>query len=270
MVSDWLKSLESQVLLAHILGRSRTWLLTHPQTPLTPAQRSQMQRAWQQLENGEPLPYLLGKWEFFGLEFEVSPAVLIPRPETELLVETALAFARAQPQPVYRCIDVGTGSGILPICLATHLPQAQCLATDLSAAALRVAKRNAQKHGVQNRVQWVQTNLLQGLALPPFDILTANLPYIPSAALRELPIFGREPSLALDGGADGLDLFRGLFALLTVSRAKGRLLLLEMEYRQGAALRALAREAFPDADIRIQKDLAGLERMLVVDFSSNV
>ncbi|MCS6992797.1 MAG: peptide chain release factor N(5)-glutamine methyltransferase [Anaerolineales bacterium] len=273
MTKSDLPSLEKQILLAHITGHSRSWVLAHPELTLTPAQQAALEEASRQLQAGVPLPYILGHWEFFGLDFEVSPDVLIPRPETELLIETALAWTQTHPPlgPVYRFIDVGTGSGIIPVTLATHLPSAEFLATDISPAALKIARRNAAKHGVAERIHFLQADLLPdetALAMAEqttADLLTANLPYIPTATLETLEIFGREPTLALDGGPDGLQLIRRLLAQVTAKRLAVRLILLEIEYRQGMAVITLARQHFPAARIEIKRDLAGHDRLLVVD-----
>ncbi len=265
MINQYPRTLEWQVLLAHISGRSRTWLLSHPEAQLTPEQETALAAAASQLNAGVPLPYILGHWEFYGLDFLISPEVLIPRPETELLVDTALAWLRSRPQPSYRFLDVGTGSGILPVTLATLVPGAELLATDISPAALAIARRNAEKYGLDTRISFLEADLLpETLAHGSWDILTANLPYIPSATLRELPIFGREPTLALDGGPDGLELIRRLLADITARKLAVGLILLEIETRQGPALQSLAREQFPTAVIEIKKDLAGHDRLAVI------
>lgn len=263
-MNPWLKTPETRLLLAHISGKDKSWWLTHPENLPSPAEQQALQAAFNRFQAGEPLPYILGRWEFYGLEFEVSPEALIPRPETELLIDTAWRWLKKK-SPLgtgLRCLDVGTGSGIIPITLASLLPQANFVASDISAAALSLARRNAIKHKVSERIHFVQADLAGFLSSSTrFDLLSANLPYIPSAALRELPIFGREPTLALDGGADGLELIRRLIAQVAAHRLPWGLFLLEMEYRQGAALKALLQETFPDADISIQKDLAGLNRL---------
>ncbi len=243
---------------------------------------------------------MLGHWEFFWLDFIVTPDVLIPRPETELLIEFALAHARAHPNLACRFIDIGTGSGIIPVTLATRLPTAQFLATDISPAALRIARLNAERHHVADRIRFVECDLLpmvdggqwtvdsgrwmgSGFTVNRqssivnrqssivnhqskiVNIITANLPYIPSETLRELPIFGKEPTIALDGGADGLEVIRRLLDRLAATRLGLGRILLEIENRQGAAVAALAREKFPGADIQIKKDLAGRDRLAIVE-----
>lgn len=285
MIDRFRQTLEGQVLLAHIAGKNRAWVLAHPEMRLTPGQEAALEAAARQLQAGIPLPYILGHWEFFGLDFDVSPDVLIPRPETELLIETALAWARTHPplNPVYRFIDIGTGSGIIPVTLAVHVPSAEIIATDISPAALAVARKNAQKHRMDERIRFERADLLDNLIFEyssirgsnieysntrTFDILTANLPYIPTETLKELDVFGKEPTLALDGGPDGLQLISRLLDQITAKRVTARLILLEIENRQGQAVEALARQRFPAADIQIKKDLAGHDRLAVILLSN--
>jgi len=257
--------LDAQVLLAHYTGHNRAWLLSHPEASLTIEQEKGLKKAIHKLQIGVPLPYVLGHWEFFGLDFCITPATLIPRPETELLLETALAYVRSQPQADFRFLDIGTGSGIIPICLAAHVPQSRLIATDISSAALKIARLNAERHGVFERIQFIKADLLpDDLPSQKFDIICANLPYIPSEILRHLDVFGKEPSLALDGGTDGLVLIRKLMAELAVAQSPFSMLLLEIEQSQGAAVSALARGTFPSANVRIQRDLAGFDRLAII------
>jgi release factor glutamine methyltransferase len=211
---------------------------------------------------------VLGHWEFFGLDFEVTPDVLIPRPETELLVEKAIAWLQAS--PVRRTVaDVGTGSGVIAISIALNVQDVQILATDISSEALQVAQRNARKFGVADRVQFVQCDLL-----PPqpvmftteqhLDLLCANLPYIPTATLHELPVYGREPTLALDGGNDGLDLYRRLMQLAPGWMAPNALCLFEIEATRGIPALNLAYDMYSEAEIHLHKDLTGLDRLLEI------
>ncbi len=273
-------SLDAQVLLAHLTGHPRAWLLAHPSATLTPPAIQNLEASLQKLEAGLPLPYLLGEWEFFGLKFNITPDVLIPRPETELLVETALAWLNHSPLPAGRgtsgkgvyAVDVGTGSGCIAISLAVHCPQLHLLATDLSPAALEVARHNAQKHGVADRITFLEADLLDfpsppsSLRLYPssFSLITANLPYIPTATLHTLDVYGREPTLALDGGPDGLTLIRRLLTQAVTHLAPGGLMLLEIEATQGQLASTLARHHFPDAHIQIHPDLAGHNRLLSI------
>ena len=254
--------LDAQTLLAAVLHRERAWLLAHPEARLTPRQHRRLRRACTRLAQGEPLPYVLGYWHFYGRKFAVTPAVLIPRPETETLVEHALAWLRQHPAR-RQIADVGTGSGILAVTLAAEIADARITATEISPAALAVAADNARRHRVADRIAFVETDLLA--ALPgPFDLIVANLPYIPTAALESLPVARREPREALDGGADGLALIRRLLAQAPARLAPDGLLLLEIAADQGEAARTLAAGAFPQAEVRLHRDLAGRARVVAV------
>lgn len=278
MIAEWLQrlkqrlagvsesaSLDAQTLLAHVTGRSRTWVLAHPEAALTQAQEQVLGAALERLEGGEALPYVLGRWAFYGLDFSLTPDTLIPRPETELLVETALAWLGAHPGRRW-ALDVGTGSGCIAVTLAVHAPDLRLLASDVSYPALRVARGNARQHAVAGRIWPLACDLLPPAARR-FDLICANLPYIPSAKLATLAVARREPRLALDGGPDGLDLVRRLLRRAPGALAPGGLLLLEIEASQGASACALARAAFPVAEVRVVADLAGRERLLWVSTS---
>lgn len=249
------------MLLAHILGVNRTWIMAHPETLLSPIQMQHLNRLLTRLKKGEPLPYVIGRREFFGLIFQVTPDVLIPRPETELLVEEALAWLGARPER-RSAADVGTGSGCVAITLAVHIPDLQVSASDLSPAALQIASANAEEHGVASRIHFQQADLLAPPSGPSYDLICANLPYIPTATLHGLQVNKTEPTLALDGGPDGLDLIRRLLLQAPRRLAAGGLLLLEIEANQGLAARQLAQTVFPTARIDILPDLASLDRLL--------
>ena len=256
---------DAQKLLTHITGCNRAWLLSHPEATLSAEQTSRLETTIHQLQAGIPLPYVLGKWEFFGLDFVVTPDVLIPRPETELLVETALAYIRSHPQSEYKFLDIGTGSGIIPVSLGVHVPQSRMVATDISHAALKVARLNAGRHGLTERIEFIEADLIPtGLQLATFDIISANLPYIPTETLHTLEIFGKEPDLALDGGPDGLDVIRKLITRMTDQKLGECLCLFEIEQRQGMAVSRMLRQAYPNANLRIQRDLAGFDRLAVL------
>jgi release factor glutamine methyltransferase len=236
-------ALDAQVLLAHVLEQPRAWLLAHPETELTPAQAAAFETCLVRLERGEPLPYLLGHWEFYGLEFIINPSVLIPRPETELLVETALAWLRAHPDR-RQAVDVGAGSGCIAVSLAKLVPDLQVTAVDISSAALDVIRLNASRHGVAERIHCQQSDLLTG-AHGPFDLICANLPYIPTGTLADLPVAAYEPRQALDGGPDGLQVIRRLLDQSCLYLSPGGLLLVEIENRQGKAVMDLAGRCSP-------------------------
>lgn len=261
-------ALEAQVLLAHVLQKPRAWLLAHPEAEYSPTQEQVLQDCAARRLNGEPLPYLLGHWEFYGLDFLVTCHVLIPRPETELLVEQALTWLRKHPA-ARRAIDIGTGSGCIAIALASQSPGLHVVATDLSMPALTLARQNADRHELAGRITFLQADLLElTLESQPFDLIAANLPYIPSQTLAELPVSRFEPTLALDGGEDGLDLIRRILSQAPAQLSPGGCLLLEIEHRQGNPVLSLAQAAFPQAHIRLLPDLSGHDRLLIVDLSS--
>jgi release factor glutamine methyltransferase len=261
-------ALDASVLIAHIIRKPRTWVMAHPELTLNSGQQKQLDDSLARLERGESCPNVLGHWEFFGLEFYVTPDVLIPRPETELLVEKAIAWL--QESPVRRTIaDVGTGSGAIAISIAMNVPDAHILATDLSLNALEVARRNALKFDVIDRIDFVQCDLLPYHIDPlpterHFDLICANLPYIPTDTLHRLPVFGREPTLALDGGADGLDLIRRLLSIGPNWLAPNGMILLEIEATRGIQALNLACDLFSEGIIHLHQDLAGQDRLLEI------
>jgi release factor glutamine methyltransferase len=259
--------LDAQVILAHVIGHPRTWLIAHLETPLTPPQIDSAHRAFARLKAGEPLPYIIGHWEFYGLDFNITKDVLIPRPETELLVEKAISWLTSRPE-ARSVVDVGTGSGAIAISIAAHISDAQILATDISPAALQVAKSNAKKFNVGNQIEFMECDLLPNSAfsLQPsaFDLICANLPYIPTETLNNLPIYGNEPTLALDGGPDGLDPYRRLLKLAPAWLAPNGKILLEIESTQGAQILSLAHDTFENATINLHHDLAGHDRILEI------
>lgn len=260
--------LDASVLIAHIINKPRTWVMAHPELTLTPTQQNQLNESLMRLENGEPFPYVLGHWEFFGLDFDVTPDVLIPRPETELLVEKAIAWLLES--SVRRTIaDIGTGSGAIAVSLAVNIPDADLLATDISPQALQVAKRNAQKMGADSRIEFVECDLLPNKITftnnhLPFDLVCANLPYIPTQTLSQLPIFGREPTVALDGGVDGLELILRLLNIAPEWLAPNALILLEIEATLGIQAFNLAYDLFNQAEIHLHQDLTGRDRLLEI------
>ena len=254
--------LDVQVLLAHILCQKRAWLLAHPEEPLNQKQHKEFKDGLTCLEKGEPLPYLLGEWEFYGLSFSVTPDVLIPRPETEILVETAINWLKTEDKKL-AIVDVGTGSGIIPICIASHHSDVFISAIDISGGALKIAKKNASRHGVSDRIDFLQNNLLSDMETK-FDLITANLPYIPTETLKDLAVHKFEPRLALDGGDDGLVLIQRLLEHAPQRLNPGGLILLEIEYRQGEVVKEMAFVAFPNAQITVQPDLAGHDRFVLI------
>jgi len=255
-------ALEARVLACHVLGQTAAWVQTHPEHELTQAQAQALDSLVERLQKDVPLPYLTGRQEFFDLNFTVNEAVLIPRPETELLVERALSWLSEHPH-THSVADVGTGSGCIAVTLAHKRPGLHITAVDRSPAALEVARQNARVHGVEARINFRLSDLLDA-APGPFDVVCANLPYIPSADVNGLEVSRHEPLLALDGGPDGLDLIRRLLAQLPMRLAPGGLALFEIEYRQGQSSAYLARGVLPGAQIQVLTDLAGLDRILEV------
>lgn len=258
--------LDARLLLAHICQRPPAWVLAHPEAMLTPLQQQTLTAALARLEAGEPLPYVLGEWEFYGQPFFVSPAALIPRPETELLVEQALAWLGAHPA-ARKIVDVGTGAGGIAVSLARRFPTLSVVAVDLSWSALQVARRNVERAGLAHRISLVQADLM----LPGssrFDLVCANLPYIPSGKLPGLAVARHEPLLALDGGPDGLALFRRLLEDLPARLAFPALVLLEIEASLGLAASELARRTFPSAAVQVLPDLAGLDRLVRIQLGA--
>jgi len=259
-------TLDAQVLLAHAIGKTRTWILAHPDAPLSSEQKEYLHQSVNRIELGEPLPYVLGRWEFYGLDFSISPDVLIPRPETEILVDMAKAWFFEHPSMRF-AVDIGTGSGCIAISLAVNTPDLVILASDISLPALKVAQQNINQHNVTKRVFPVTSYLF-----PPtkkrFDLICANLPYIPMKRLHKLEIFGREPDLALDGGTHGLDLIEEFILEAPQYLFEGGIMLLEIDSSQGAIIKDLARGVFPNAIVDVMNDLAGEERLVSIQTTS--
>jgi len=266
--------LTAEVLLAHTLNVSRAQLLAHPERELSEAEQLQFTIAVQRAAEGEPLAYILGHKEFHGLDFLVNQHVLVPRPETELLVDLAVEFlstrVREGISSELKVLDVGTGSGCIAVTLAVKRPQANVTALDISEEALAVAQENAARHGVAQRVTFAKSDLLTALRQLPthFHLITANLPYIATDEARALPVSRHEPLLALDGGPDGLLWVRRLLVDAPRHLHAGGLLLLEIGHTQGQAAQTLAQAAFPAARVQIHQDLAGLDRIISVRLRS--
>lgn len=256
-------ALDAEVLLAHVTGLDRAGLYRQWERSLSEEEEARFFALAGRRLSGEPVAYLTGHKEFMGLDFVVNPHVLIPRPETELLVETALELL--PPSPVV--VDAGTGSGAIAVSLAALHPGALVYATDCSPEALAVAGLNAERHGVAGRVFFCQGDLLEPLSgcIPAggVDLIAANLPYISREDLPGLPREVRlfEPSLALDGGAGGLELYRRLIPAAAGFLKQGGYLLMEIGYDQGREMTELL--AQPAWEAAILKDLAGLDRLVV-------
>jgi release factor glutamine methyltransferase len=259
-------SLDAQVLVAHCMEKPRSWVLAHPEALLNDRQYDAIVQASNRLYRGEPLPYVLGHWEFFGIDFKLTPDVLIPRPETELLVERGLDWLRLHPTS-RQIIDVGTGSGCIAIALAMNIPNLHILLADISPQALKVARVNAENYGLCDRLEFQQADLLEGIA-GPCAVICANLPYIPTLVLKNLPVIDKEPQLALDGGIDGIELINRLLYQARSRLSPGGLILLEIEASQGAEAVKLAQALYPAAKVNLLKDLSGQDRCLEIERSN--
>ncbi len=260
--------LDAELLLAHTLGLNRAAILAHPDRLLTPKQLTRFRDLVTRRAAREPLPYITGHREFFDLDFVVDARVLIPRPETELLIEHALRIARTMPEPL-EIADVGAGSGAIAVTLAVHLPHATVYALDDSSGALAVTAENARRHNVAGRVQCRQGDLLAPLP-GPVNLIAANLPYVAAGELANLlpEIRDYEPLAALVGGLDGLESIHRLLATAGPYLHPGGALLLEISASQGVAATTLARRYFPTADVQLHRDYAGLDRLVIVQLSS--
>ena len=260
--------LEAEVLLASVLAMPRHLIYVYPEEGVSPQQGQMLARMVERRLAREPLAYVLGHWEFYGLDFAVGTDALIPRPETELLVERALVLAGTRPVPEEVVIaEAGTGSGAISISLALHLPLARIYATDLSQDALAMARLNAARHGVADRVALLQGDLLEPVP-PRADLIVANLPYLPTGRIDSLqPEIRWEPRMALDGGPDGLGLIRRLLHQAVDRIKAGGSILLEIEPEQVGPLEALARELFPGGTTVVRQDLAHLDRVFEIDLA---
>jgi release factor glutamine methyltransferase len=289
-------TLAAELLLMYVLQRDRAWIYSHPEESLDPAAAEKFLALIARRAAGEPVQYLTGKQEFWGLEFEVTPAVLIPRPETEHVMEVALArlgergikihMDTGAPREKLRVADVGTGSGCLAVALAWELPHAEVFATDISASALEIARRNAARHGVTDRIHFLQCDLLTGLEKtdpssvgarhavpasaqngPLYDLIVSNPPYIArnEAAQLQREVRDHEPHAALFGGPTGVEIYQRL-----IDQARGLLrhrgiLVLELGYDSAAHVRAIFDAQPAWTNVAITMDLAGIPRVLAAE-----
>ncbi|MCI0440107.1 MAG: peptide chain release factor N(5)-glutamine methyltransferase [Chloroflexi bacterium] len=258
-------SLEAEVLLRHVLGLDRASFFASLEEPLDSNAKARLDVLVERRLRREPLAYITGSREFFGLDFAVNPSVLIPRQETELLVEKAIEFASSREwQGPLTVADVGTGSGAIAIAIAHNVPNAIVYATDISASALEVADANRRRHGVAERVRLLEGDLLAPLS-EAVDMLVSNPPYIETGEIARLsPEVRAEPALALDAGADGLDVVRRLFEQAPGYMRAGGCILVEIAPEQLEAVTKLALDAFPSARASFAKDLLGLPRVVSV------
>ncbi len=276
-------TLASELLLLHVLGRNRTWLYAHPEEIVADADAQRFFELIARRAAGEPTQHLTGKQEFWGLEFEVTPDVLIPRPETEHVIEVALdrlalrELRAGRPQKSagegLQIADIGTGSGCIAIALARELPAANFIATDISAAALAVAQRNAQRHAVADRIDFCEANLLvlnSPLATRhsplSFDLIASNPPYIGRREAPSLPreVRDHEPHSALFGGEEGYELYADLVSQATRHLKPGGLLVLELGHSSLPAVQPLL-DGSAWTNVGVTNDLAGIPRVLAAE-----
>lgn len=273
-------TLAAELLLLHTLERDRTWLYAHPDEPLTDAEAQRFFALATRRAAGEPTQHLTGKQEFWGLEFEVTADVLIPRPETEHVIEVALdrlalkELRNSRPQLTtgqgLRIADIGTGSGCIAIALAKELPAAQIYATDISAAALEVARRNAQRHGVAERICFVEASLL-GKAGSFFDLILSNPPYVGrrEAASLAREVREHEPEVALYGGQDGCEFYGELIAEAAQRLKPEGILVVELGHDSLPAVELLLEPA-TWINVGVTNDLAGIPRVIAAEKLSSL
>ena len=279
-------TLATELLLMHALGRDRTWLYTHPEASLDVANVEKYLALIARRAAGEPTQYLTGKQEFWGLEFEVTPAVLIPRPETEHVMEVALARLGARgfkihldtgmPREKMRVADVGTGSGCLAVALAWELPHAEVFATDISAPALEVAGRNAARHNVADRIHFLRTDLLDALGeesptgigrLPSFDLIVSNPPYVgrDEASQLQREVRDYEPDEALFAGPTGVEMYARLIEEAGRLLSTGGILVLELGYNSAEHVREMLDGHNCWTNVAFTNDLAGIPRVVAAN-----
>ncbi len=260
--------LDAEVLLGHVLGRDRAWLIVHSEDPLGEDKRALFEQTIGRRAKREPLQYITGKQEFWGLEFIVSPDVLIPRPETELIVETALKKARGAAGPL-TIVDLCTGSGCIAVSLAKEMPTVRIFATDASGKALAVARENARRHGVSDRIRFLEGDLLGPLEeldiLGQVDIIAANPPYIQALDLLVLQpeVRDYEPEIALTAGPEGTELQRRIVGQAPRFLKKEGVLIMEMAIGQADTLSRMVEKNGEYTPPEILKDLAGIDRVIV-------
>lgn len=249
---------DAELLMLHLLGKDKAWLMAHRDEEFAANNAVTYTQLLERRREGEPLQYITGETEFYGLPFRVTRDVLIPRPETEHLVEKTLALAAGLREP--RIVDVGTGSGCIAVALANKLPQARIAAIDLSAAALTVAQENARRNGAT--VRFLQGDLLAPVAGEHFDFVVSNPPYVPNADRASLSVEVRdfEPAMALFAGDDGLEVYRNLIPAAFDALNPSGYILLEIGYGQSPAIAdLLARSGF--AQVEFVPDLRGIPRV---------
>jgi release factor glutamine methyltransferase len=256
--------LAAELLLMHVVGASRAWVYAHIDDPLDAAGAERYRAFVAKRASGMPTQYLTGIQEFWGMEIEVTPDVLIPRPETEHVIEITLArLGEERSREPLRVVDVGTGSGCIALALARELPQARVFATDISARALAVARRNAEHHGLADRIAFVETRLLAPFPRRSLDVVVSNPPYVSRKVAASLPreVREHEPHLALFAGEEGMEVYPVLIVEAAERLVAGGLLVIELGYDVSERVEALLDTA-EWREIDITSDLAGIPRVI--------
>ena len=257
---------ESELLLRHTLKINRVQLYLDLNRELTPKQRANFWQLIKRRLNGEPTAYITGHREFYGLDFYVDPHVLIPRPESELLVERALQLVRRR--HITTIADIGTGCGAIAISLALNLLQTNIYAIDISASALEIAQINCHKHGVTDRISFLHGDMLDPLP-EPVDLIIANLPYVKKSELPHTGLASFEPVVALNGGPAGLDKIRQLCKQVRGKLSPQGCLMLEIGQGQREAVTSFLYRLFPSASVKVTPDLSGIERVVSLCLTPN-
>jgi len=259
-------NLDLDCILTHVLGKTRAWLYAHSEHECRPTQNQKINALIRRRAQGEPLAYLTGHKEFFGLDFFVNKYTLIPRPETEMLVEEIL-----KNKDIKTIADIGTGSGCIAVALAKNNPKLKIYAVDISAPALKIARKNAKKHDVE--IIFKQGNLRDPIKNISLDVIVANLPYVPDK-LKKKTVTPKtralkfEPARALYAGPRGLDVFEQFFQQLQKIKHQPKYIYLEIGHDQARALKKLAQKFLPKSSVQIKTDLASRDRLMIIETSS--
>jgi release factor glutamine methyltransferase len=260
-------ALAAELLLMHALNRDRASLYTHPEDEISPVTLDKFRAQVTQRSGGTPTQYLTGKQEFWGLDFEVTPAVLIPRPETEHVIEVTLdRLGPERKNAKLQIADIGTGSGCIAVALASELPQAEIIATDISREALEIAQRNATRHNTAKRIQFIASNLFDAMREESsgFDAIVSNPPYIPlgEAPRLQREVRAHEPAIALFAGEDGLAIYAPLIREAPKFLQSRGLLVLELGYNSLPGVKQILEQSSAWTDTRVTNDLAGIPRVI--------
>ncbi|MEK7540293.1 MAG: peptide chain release factor N(5)-glutamine methyltransferase [Patescibacteria group bacterium] len=252
-------ALDAELLIAFVLRASKEFLFTHPEHKLNPAQQIKFARLLRRRQKREPIAYILGHKEFFGLDFFVNKNVLIPRPETELLVAEVVQLMSGKKQP--KIVDIGVGSGAVAVALKHLFPRAKVYATDSSRRALHVAKKNARAH--KTSINFKSGSLLSPFSKVRFDCIVSNPPYLTAQEMKH-PDLQFEPKAALYGGRAGLEIYQRLLVQAASQLGPKGYLVLEIGHNQAKPLGRLAKKLWPKARLQVKKDLAGFNRVMII------